>query len=181
MTRPRFVPEGELKKRLLGVNEPQIFYTPQEQNKVYQNAIRTVDLDPERIAVGAYLDLAVVKSALKALFQGIADVCLNCNDLLLGFEVANIEIVDKRLSYTFTPDIAGKLQSDQFEKNVDYIYKILESRFLQTTFFRGDKSSTQVAPSHTHQLEKSLKAQNQQKTALLAVMSNDMNTVKAKK
>ena len=115
---PRFIPEGELNKRLLGIEESSLFHTPNDQNKVYQSSIRCVELDPERIAVGAYLDISVVKSALKALFQGIADVCLNCNDLLLPFDVATIEIVNKRLRYNFGPEIAAKVQSKDFERNV---------------------------------------------------------------
>ena len=106
----------------MGVKEPNIFQTPSDQNKVYQNAIRCVDLDPERLAVGAYLDLAVTKSAVKALFQAVADVCLKCNDLALSFEVAYIDITDKQLKYSFGPEIAAKVQSEEFERGVAIFY-----------------------------------------------------------
>lgn len=100
------------------MNEPNIFQTPSDQNKVYQNAIHCVDLDLERLAVGAYLDLSVVKSAVKALFQAVADACLKCNDLSLSFEVVQIDIIDKRLKYSFSNEIAAKVQSEEFERGV---------------------------------------------------------------
>lgn len=105
-------------KRLLGTDEPAIFQTPSDQNKVYQNAVRCVDLDVERVALGAYLDTAVVKSAIKAIFQAIADTCLQCHDLVLAFDIAHIEVTSKRLKCTFGKEIAAKVQSEQFEKNV---------------------------------------------------------------
>jgi len=130
---PRFIPEGELAGRLLGVGKDTSgLYTPQEQNSVYQSAIHTVELDVKRIAYASYLSEDVVRSGIKALFKAICDITYQARDLRLNFDIATVNIVDKQLSVNFSDSVFRVLNSEAFERG------IVESRFKNTKFYRGE-------------------------------------------
>lgn len=57
---------------------------------------------------------------------------------------------------------------------------IVESRFKDTTFYRGEKTATKAMPTATFAKEKNLSQKYSDKTLALALMSNDMNSVKKK-
>lgn len=159
----------------MGINEEESGHQGvKDQNKVYRNAVHRVDLEASRIATTTYLAVDVVESGIKALFQAISDLTFKANDLMLNFDIANVELVDRRLTVHWNHAIYPVINSEKFE-NI-----IKESRFKQTTFYRGEKTASGVQPTPTYNREMIAKQQTYSKTIALGLLSNDFNSIKKK-
>mmetsp|Transcript_10684 Transcript_10684/g.26176 ORF Transcript_10684/g.26176 Transcript_10684/m.26176 type:complete len:274 (-) Transcript_10684:682-1503(-) len=136
---------------------------------IYDIPSRVCYLNEKPIAACCYLPVPVVQSGIRALFQGILDLCERNYPMRLEFsEICRVDLVDRAFSYEFYPLVhaCAKYQGDKF------LGKIHEPRIpLHLAGQSTLKSMAHLRPDSKKETAK------RAYTTLLRDYSGDLNTI----
>jgi hypothetical protein len=103
--RPCFVIDGKFKKLLTRFKDKEELIKPKSQTSIYQKGFQMIYCNPTPIAAGCFLPKNVVIDSLNAMFSGIYDLVNIGKNIVLKFGFCNVYLVDRNLTYSFSPDI----------------------------------------------------------------------------
>lgn len=163
--RPCFIINGAIKASLYNYPGKEEIRASPNGSSVYQLARKVIFMNEVPIAAGCYYKTDLIKSALKALFSGIADLVKRSFDLKLDFNGVQVLVMNRNLTVKFHRELTQTVQSTTARPKSVPVSATWRSAKLSTSmmnFIERPNSPDVVATRN--------------RTANLSILSLDMNS-----
>jgi len=112
------VPDKTLHNVLLRYDGKEEITKPKSQHSIYQKGFNMIFCNPVPIAASCSLDKDVTESILLTFARAVTDLAELGKSLEIVIGPAHIKIVNRDLTYTFSPNFTQQLNHTEYEKNL---------------------------------------------------------------